>query len=233
MLSKETSGYCVDPMVAAGCKVAIIDFELCPKVSLQEQINQSYRASEAILKHATGIGARSLNLPFNPESKTHFPLSFRTVNFAGHSAGAHLLIHIIHRLIIEQSRYIDLIRAIYPISGVFDLTEVRLTDVANPNNILQVTQEKALALSPAFFDFSVWSKCRVAIKVFVAEFDSPKFIEQSRELWRRICQGVGGQRRCTFHLVSDHDHFDIVHDLSKGDFEITSEIVSDAFRDGG
>lgn len=66
----------------AGCKVAIIDFELCPKVSLQEQINQSYRASEAILKHAAGIGGRSVNKPlYSPRTKNSLLTLFQNRKF--------------------------------------------------------------------------------------------------------------------------------------------------------
>lgn len=54
------SSYCVGPLVQSGYKVAIMDFELCPKVSLREQIDQSYRAATAILEYSIANGARLL-----------------------------------------------------------------------------------------------------------------------------------------------------------------------------
>lgn len=59
MLSKENSAYCVDPLVAKGIKVAVMNFQLCPVVSLAGQADQAYRSTKAILNYAVQIGARS------------------------------------------------------------------------------------------------------------------------------------------------------------------------------
>lgn len=58
MLSKESSAYCVDPLVANGIKVAIMNYQLCPSVSLVEQMAQAYRSAVAILNYAVQNGAR-------------------------------------------------------------------------------------------------------------------------------------------------------------------------------
>lgn len=138
-----------------------------------------------------------------------------------------MLANITHRLIVEQSAYAVLIHFIYLISGVFDLSEVHLTNVANPNNILQITETDVNAFSPIFFDFSMWTNHGIIIRVFVAEFDSPKFIDQSKELYQRICLSVDNHLKCTFHIISRHDHFNIVSNLSNADFEITKIILLD------
>lgn len=57
-LSKETSAYCVDPLVENGCKVIIMNFELCPSVTVEQQINQSFESAKAILNYAAQMGTR-------------------------------------------------------------------------------------------------------------------------------------------------------------------------------
>lgn len=58
MLSKESSAYCVDPLIENGIKVAVMNFQLCPIVPLAGQMQQAYRSAKAILEYAAHIGVR-------------------------------------------------------------------------------------------------------------------------------------------------------------------------------
>lgn len=152
---------------------------------------------------------------------------FSCVNIAGHSSGAHLLISLVDRLIIEDHPKLGLIQTIYPISGVFDLTELRFTDVANPNNILGLHDSNVVEYSPMFFDFSKWDSFPVRIKLFVGEYETPRFIQQSIDFQKQLSTGCTSADKCTIQLVRNYDHFNIVSDLSKAMFEITQTIIND------
>lgn len=150
---------------------------------------------------------------------------FRCVNFAGHSSGGHLLLATIHQLTIERHPYLHLVQTIYPLAGVYDLNELRFTNVANKNNILSLTDENVRSLSPINYDFTTWSEYPFQIKLFVGQYDSPRFIEQSKCLQQRICQNTN--KTCTFVLIENYDHFNIVNDLSKNEFIITKILIND------
>lgn len=157
-----------------------------------------------------------------------FNLNFsRCVNLAGHSSGAHLLISLVDRLIVEAYPKIGLIRTVYPISGVFDLTELRFTDVANPNNILGLHDSNVIEYSPMFYDFSKWDSVPVRIKLFVGEYETPRFIQQSSDFQKQVTTGCASADKCTIRLIPNYDHFNIVSDLSKAMFEITKTIIND------
>lgn len=49
-LSKSISAYCVDPLVSAGIKVIVLEYDLCPNVTLSELVEQVTRFGEFILK---------------------------------------------------------------------------------------------------------------------------------------------------------------------------------------
>lgn len=137
-----------------------------------------------------------------------------------------MLLAIIHQLIIERHPQLRLIQTLYPLAGVYDLNELRFTNVANKNNVLSLTDENVRALSPLYYDFAAWSEYPFAIKIFVGQYDSPRFIEQSKSLQQRILQHTN-KNNCTFDLIENYDHFDIVNDLSKKEFLITKILIND------
>lgn len=52
MLSKKESAYCAKPLVQKGYRVIVLDYALCPKVTLEELMKQVQRAGEYILNYA-------------------------------------------------------------------------------------------------------------------------------------------------------------------------------------
>lgn len=57
-LDKETSAYCVGPLVKAGIRVIILDYDLCPSVTLEQITKQIERAADVVLNYATELGCR-------------------------------------------------------------------------------------------------------------------------------------------------------------------------------
>lgn len=149
-----------------------------------------------------------------------FQLCF-SISFAGHSAGAHLILCMIDKLLNRLTGPLR-IHSIYLISGVYDLTELQHTTI-NQNNILSINSSNVDQLSPLKFDFIEWSKLNINIRIFVGQYDSPSFIRQSMELFVRFVNRF----KVRIQVVQDHDHFDIVEDLNKKSYEITNAILSE------
>jgi arylformamidase len=57
-LSKELSAYCVHPLVKAGIRVIILEYELCPKITLVNLVQQIQKAGIHILKYAATCGSK-------------------------------------------------------------------------------------------------------------------------------------------------------------------------------
>lgn len=57
-ICKEVSAQGVAPLVAAGIKVIVVDYEKCPKVSLEQLVDEMGRAIDFILDYALAIGTR-------------------------------------------------------------------------------------------------------------------------------------------------------------------------------
>jgi len=114
-LNKDMSAYCVGPLVSNGYKVIVVEYDLCPQLTLSELIQQVTKCGVFILDYADRLKCRHLC-------------------FAGHSAGAHLILCMINELLNNglESKQID---ALYLISGIYDLTELQHTSI-NKDNIL-------------------------------------------------------------------------------------------------
>lgn len=57
MLDKEVSAYCVAPLVEAGHRVIVVDYNLCPSVSLRKITEEVAACVEHILQYARETGA--------------------------------------------------------------------------------------------------------------------------------------------------------------------------------
>lgn len=51
MLDKNVSAYCVEPLLAAGIKVIVLGYDLCPTVTLTELVEQVTKFGEFILNN--------------------------------------------------------------------------------------------------------------------------------------------------------------------------------------
>ncbi|XP_019561130.3 kynurenine formamidase [Aedes albopictus] len=204
MLSKKDSAYCAKPLVQKGYRVIILDYTLCPKLTLEVLVKQIKRAGEYILNYA---------------EENHV----EHVSFAGHSAGAHLLAAMLDRSFIatvgDEKR---LIKHVYLISGVFRLDELRFTKAVNENNLLALNDKNVANLSPLSCDYRHLSDCEMNFHVYVAENDSTVFKRMSDDMHKHL-QNAGVAT--SMQVLSDLDHFDIVEKLAEKSYSITSEIL--------
>lgn len=115
----------------------------------------------------------------------------------------------------------------YFISGVYDLSELRILKAANENNILSLDDSNHRQLSPQFFDFNFLQSHNMKNFVFAGEYESSKFKEQSENFAKIALKGI---QNVKFEIIKDRDHFDIVEKLSENDYEITKLIVENALE---
>lgn len=52
------SAYAVRPLYAAGYKVAVVEYDLCPTITLADLVKQFCKAADFIDKYAQQFGAR-------------------------------------------------------------------------------------------------------------------------------------------------------------------------------
>lgn len=204
-MNKHTSAYAIKPFVENHAKVFVIDHDLCPDVTLTEVIKQFNKAIDRIFSYAA-------------EHKS------KSISFIGHLSGAHLISYLFREETIKRlGGKFDLIKNIYLISGVYDVSELRNTQAANRDNLLSITDDNVAELSPIKHSFDHLKGSSITFDVYVGGEESPTIQRQSREFVAHLKQA---KVHANYHLMSDLDHFSIVEKLSEINYDITQTIIS-------
>jgi arylformamidase len=167
---------------AHGISVAIPSYDLCPQVSIQDIIHQMRVAARALAS-----------------------LSGRLV-VSGHSAGGHLAACLMATdwRSIDAALPMDLVKAAYAISGLFDLGPLVKTSV---NNALGLDEAAARRASPLFWP----APSRGSLDAVVGGAESAEYFRQSRtivEAWGRA--GI----ETSFAEVPGANHFTAIAPLA-------------------
>jgi len=191
--------------VESNIAVAVAGYDLCPSVKLPEIVNQ-VKDLVAFLhkKH-----------PNNP------------LILSGHSAGGHLA---------AMMQYIDwnsefgftkqFIKGLCLISGVFDLTPIRICNAVNTNNCLQIDETDVNQISPWILGNALGKqKVFCPVLFVVGSHDPSEFIRQSEEYCeqqKNKIQNQGGVLKegdVKMIIVEGKDHFDVVENFSMPDYQ--------------
>lgn len=203
-LNKHTSSYAVKPFVEHQAKVIVIDHDLCPDVPLAEVVKQFQKAAAKILNYAAEHGSKS-------------------VSFIGHLSGAHLITYLFSDEMIKKlGDRLKLVKNIYLISGVYDVSELRNTESANRDNLLSISDENAASLSPVKQSFDQLKNFNITFDAFVGGDESPTLQRQSREFVAHLKQT---KLHANFHLMDGLDHFNIAEKLSEINYDVTQKII--------
>ncbi|XP_073876796.1 kynurenine formamidase isoform X5 [Macaca fascicularis] len=192
--SKDESAFMVDPLTAQGVAVVIVAYDIAPKGTLDQMVDQVTRSVAFV--------------------QTRYP-SNGGIYLCGHSAGAHLAAMM---LLANWTKHgvTPNLKGFFLVSGVFDLEPIMYT---SQNIALQLTLEDAQRNSPQLKVAQaqpVDPTCRVL--VVVGQFDSPEFHRQSWEFYQTLCQG---EWKASFEQLHDVDHFEIVENLTQKDNVLT------------
>jgi arylformamidase len=191
-LNRASYSFCAEPIVKAGGLVAMIDYDLCPDVSLDEIVSQVRKSCAWVWHHIADYGG--------DPSRLHI---------SGHSAGGHLtaMMAATDWLAYEEGLPANLVKSIIPVSGLFELEPLRLSSL---NADLQLDPDAARRNSPQFLRPAT----RLPASVVVGGGESVEFRRQSRD-FADAWHGMVGSM--DFIETEDHNHFTVIEAMTEGE----------------
>ena len=167
-LDKADFSYLAPSWVDAGVSLVVVNYDLCPKVTIEEIVCQMLRASAWLYRHAEEYG-----------------MDEERLFVCGHSAGAHLTAMMMAAQwpVFDPGLPRDLFKGALAISGVYDLRP--LVDVDFLSADLRLDEASALKVSPAFLPPAT----RAPVFTCVGGLESSEFKRQNALLaarWKRV-----------------------------------------------
>jgi arylformamidase len=165
-LDKKDFSFLAPAWVDAGVSLAVVNYDLCPRVTMEEIVRQMLRASRWLWLNAEQYGMDQDRL-----------------YVSGHSAGGHLTAMLMCALwpVFDRALPRDLWKGGLAISGLYDLRP--LVEVEWLNGDLRLDTASALRLSPAFLPPAT----RARVMTCVGGNESSEFHRQNAllgERWR-------------------------------------------------
>lgn len=117
----------------------------------------------------------------------------------------------------------DLLKHVYLISGIYDLSELRNTVSVNRENLLSITDDNVNELSPIKQNFSHLQKYNIVFDAYVGSEESLAFQKQTREF---VAHLKLEKLHANYNLMEGLDHFNIVEKLSEINYDITQKIIN-------
>ncbi|MEE2709506.1 MAG: alpha/beta hydrolase [Gemmatimonadota bacterium] len=183
-LSKNESTFAGPGFVRQGVSYAAVNYTIAPAGTLEQMVDQCSRCISWLYENAEAYGCAKDN-----------------IILAGHSAGAHLAVMAMIRLL--EKFPCPLVKCGVLISGVYDLRPLLRTYVNAP---LKLDETRARHLSPMFADLSGIPPAIVCW----GENEPSEFKRQSQEFSAAL-EAAGRTARC--FEVTGCNHFDIVHTM--------------------
>ena len=170
-LDKRDFSFLAPAAVDAGVSLAVVNYDLCPNVTMEEIVRQMLRASRWLWLHAEDYGMDQDRL-----------------YVSGHSAGGHLVAMLMCALwpAFDARLPRDLWKGGLAVSGLYDLRP--LVHVEWLNGDLRLDEASALQVSPAFMP----PASRAPVMTCVGGDESSEFRRQNRllgERWRAAFAG--------------------------------------------
>jgi arylformamidase len=170
-LDKKDFSWLAPAWVDAGVSLAVVNYDLCPKVSIEEIVRQMLRASRWLWLNAPQYG-----------------MDEERLYVSGHSAGGHLTAMMMAAVwpALDPQLPKDLFKGGLAISGVYDLRPLMDVDWLQPD--LRLDEAAAHRLSPAFMPPAT----RAPVMTCVGGAESSEFRRQNAllgERWRGAFAG--------------------------------------------
>ena len=167
-LDKQDFSFLAPAWVDAGVSLAVVNYDLCPKVTMEQIVRQMLRASRWLWLHAEQYGMDQDRL-----------------YVSGHSAGGHLTAMLMCALwpVFDAQLPKDLWKGGLAISGLFDLRPLLHVDFLQQD--LRLDEASAVRLSPAFMPQAT----RAPVMACVGGDESSEFRRQNAllgERWRGV-----------------------------------------------
>lgn len=187
-LDKRDFAYLAPAWVDAGVSLVLVNYDLCPHVSIEEIVRQMLRASAWLYRHAEEYGMDEDRL-----------------FVSGWSAGAHLTAMMMAALwpIYDARLPKDLFKGGLAVSGIYDLRPLVQIDFLNAD--LRLDEASAYKVSPAYLPPAT----RAPLFTCVGGAESPEFRRQNTLLAQRWKSAVSGDI-----AMPGHNHFSVIGELA-------------------
>ncbi len=177
-LDKKDFSFLAPPWGDAGVSLAVVNYDLCPKVTIDEIVRQMLRASRWLWLHAE---------------------DFR-LYVSGHSAGGHLTAMLMAAVwpVFDPRLPKDLWKGGVAISGLYDLRPLLQVDFLQED--LRLDADAAERLSPALIPPAT----RAPVTTCVGGDESSEFLRQNallRERWRSLVTDIPAPGKNHFSVV--------------------------------
>ena len=188
-LDKKDCSFLAPAWVDAGVSLAVVNYDLCPSVTMDEIVRQMLRASRWLWLHAEEYGMDQDRL-----------------YVSGHSAGGHLGAMLMCALwpVFDERLPKDLWKGGLAVSGLYDLRPLQHVDFLQPD--LRLDDSLALRLSPAFMPPAT----RAPVMTSVGGDESSEFLRQNALLGERWRAAFAGD----LAMPGKH-HFSVVDGLAQ------------------
>jgi arylformamidase len=187
-LDKRDFAYLAPAWVDAGVSLVLVNYDLCPQITVDEIVRQMLRASAWLYRHAEEYGMDEDRL-----------------FVSGHSAGAHLTAMMMAALwpVYDAQLPKDLFKGGLAVSGIYDLRPLVQIDFLNAD--LRLDEDSALKVSPAFLPPAT----RAPVYTCVGGAESSEFKRQNALLAQRWRSAVSGDI-----AMPGHNHFSVIDELA-------------------
>lgn len=202
-VDKRVYSHVAAPLVAAGACVVLLDYDLCPSVSISEIVTQVRRAMVWVYRNIAS---------YNGDRKQLY--------LSGHSAGGHLAAMMMSTDWKSQAGLPkSLIKGAVLLSGLFDIEPHRHTELQQD---IRLGAGEAKAMSPMKLEISLVGPCLLA----VGEKEPDLFHWQSLAYAARLrLQGVPAEYRS----MPGDNHFSLTDRLGRARDPLTRALISQMF----
>jgi arylformamidase len=200
-LDKRDHSFVAPPFVARGIGVAVVNYDLCPDVSIARIVDEMREAVAWLRREGARHGV---------------PCDRLVV--AGHSAGGHLAAMLLATDWQAQDLPQTIIAGAVAVSGVFDLEP--LVQVSF-NVDLKLDRTRAHAVSP----IQLSPRVRAPLLLAVGEAETSEFIRQSWMLWERWPECHPQGRHGPLFIPERH-HYGVISELGDPKSALTREALA-------
>jgi arylformamidase len=187
-LDKRDQSFVAPPFADAGSMVVLLDYALCPAVTMERIVLQLVGALAWVHRHAASHGG-------DP----------RRIVVAGHSAGGHLATMLLacDWRAVSPDLPADLVKSALSISGIYELEPLRHAPFLAAD--LGLTAASALRLSPAFMP----APQRGSLATVVGGNESEEFLRQAD-----LIAQAWGARVVAAERIAKRNHMDVLNELA-------------------
>lgn len=185
---KKDYSFVVNGILPLDCSVVVMNYDLCPAVTVQQIVAQTKRGLEWVAAHAEG-----------------WHVDPSRIYVSGHSAGA----HIIAATLAQTGEAFELkqphIKKAFLISGVFDVEPVLEITV---NQEVGLTPDDVQKLSPIRHPFST----QVEYEIIVGGAEPSDWIGESERMAAHLkAQGC----QVGLHVLPGLNHYTVLHEMDR------------------